>query len=154
MDRVTHQKRREKGWRTRERETERDEKSRGSLDGEVEKQERCTHSRPSLGLDWKRSSGRNWSLFLFRRLWREKKGIRSMLSFRETSSQHEQRRRTHMSLGSICVDRPGGWITLPVSGFTVQRLNSWESLSGFLWSWPAGYRAVFVCVCQLQVIVL
>lgn len=49
------------------------EDGRKSLDGGMEKQERCTHRRPSLGLDWKRSSGRNWSLFLFSRLRREKK---------------------------------------------------------------------------------
>lgn len=84
-DHVTHQKRHKRGNGMTE------ESQREIMNGEKMKKKRkskCTHSRPSLGLDWKRSSGRNWSLFLFRRLqgeieegkwrktcrWEEKKG--------------------------------------------------------------------------------
>lgn len=92
-----------------------------------------THSRPSLGLDWKRSSGRNWSLFLFRRLWREKE------------DETEKHTYTHTSLMLLCwlsYHQPGNCITSWVSRFVGQRSNSWESLSGFLPS------------CGLQVITL
>lgn len=55
----------QKGKRNDGGESERDHEWR---EDEKKRKSKCTHSRPSLGLDWKRSSGRNWSLFLFRRL--------------------------------------------------------------------------------------
>lgn len=119
-----------------------------------------THSRPSLGLDWKRSSGRNWSLFLFRRLWKEKEGNVYSLTvsycrthLKEKPQREQNRTETHSfitRIHALVLTRlsPTGQLHhlggQQVGGSKVKLMGKSAFFPAIMW--PAGYHAAF-CVC-------